>query len=73
MLHATHLYSYVGICVSYLGNTHNLALGALNNLDALWQVVCDFVYNLFCNFLTNATLKLYVHNCFSLDFQLVAN
>ena len=70
MLQATHLYSYVGICLSYLGNTHNLALGALDNLDAFWQVVCDFMYELPCHLFTNAALKLHLfHNWISSNSQ----
>jgi hypothetical protein len=70
MLQATHLYSYVGICASYLGNTHNLALGALDNLDALWQVVSDLMYELPRYLFTNAALKLHLfHNWISSNSQ----
>jgi RNAse (barnase) inhibitor barstar len=70
MLHAMHLYSYVGICASYLGNTHDLTFGALNNLDALWEVVCDLMDELPRYLFANAALKLHLfHNWISSNSQ----
>jgi hypothetical protein len=70
MLHATHLYSYVGICATDLCNTHDLTFGALNNLNAFGQVIGDLMYELPRYLFANAALKLHLfHNWISSNSQ----